>query len=98
MGHNTRHLSSEEQSRRGKENRKVDWSMVRPLVDAAYKKVMGRHEHRWVMELKLGRPLAKGEIVHHVDGNSWNNHPDNLEVMSQSDHCKVHKFGKSSHE
>ena len=36
--------------------------------------------HRLIMELKLGRPLRKSEIVHHKDGDRANNHPDNLEL------------------
>lgn len=38
----------------------------------------------------LGRKLKKGEIVHHKDGNKKNNDPKNLQVMTQSEHCKVH--------
>lgn len=30
------------------------------------------------MEKKLGRPLKKGEVVHHIDGNKENNNEDNL--------------------
>ena len=39
---------------------------------------------------QLGRPLKKGEIVHHRDGDKWNNSPENLEVMTQSEHCTLH--------
>lgn len=43
----------------------------------------------------IGRPLRPGEIVHHKDGNILNNDPVNLEVLSsQSEHCRVHGFGK----
>ena len=42
------------------------------------------------MEEILGRPLRKGEIVHHKDGNKLNNHPDNLELMAQSEHIRRH--------
>lgn len=49
-----------------------------------------RLEHRVVMERKLGRPLRDDEIVHHVDEDKSNNDPENLEVMSQSDHARHH--------
>lgn len=55
-----------------------------------YVKELGRHQHRVVMEKKLGRKLLKGEIVHHVDNDKHNNHPDNLEVMTQSQHAYIH--------
>lgn len=55
-----------------------------------YTKHHGRHEHRVIAEQKIGRKLHKGEIVHHIDGNKSNNHPDNLEVMTQSQHIRAH--------
>lgn len=56
----------------------------------SYKKYYGKHEHRVVAEKILGRKLERGEIVHHLDGNKRNNNPDNLVVMTQSDHIKEH--------
>jgi hypothetical protein len=56
---------------------------------------MGVHEHRTIAEQKIGRKLKPGEIVHHKDHNKRNNDPENIEVLaSQSEHCKVHGFGK----
>ena len=55
-----------------------------------YTKVNGVHRHRVVAEKMLGRPLKRGEIVHHIDGNKRNNEPDNLEVMTQSEHIREH--------
>lgn len=46
-------------------------------------------EHRYVAAQKIGRPFRKGEIVHHIDGNKLNNHPDNLQVMMQSEHNQL---------
>lgn len=41
-------------------------------------------------EDKIGRRLVQGEIVHHIDGNSLNCNPDNLQVMTQAEHAKLH--------
>lgn len=57
---------------------------------SGYTKRNGRHQHRIVAEAMLGRPLLSSEIVHHKDGNKRNNNPENLEVMTQSEHCKKH--------
>lgn len=37
-----------------------------------------RLEHVVVMEMRIGRPLKPGEIVHHIDGDRQNNADDNL--------------------
>lgn len=50
----------------------------------------GRHLHVVIAEWIIGRPLAKGEVVHHVDGNNRNNDPANLQVMSHSAHARLH--------
>lgn len=55
-----------------------------------YAKAYGRHEHRVIAEQKLGRKLRPGEIVHHIDCNKRNNHPDNLKVMTQAEHAALH--------
>jgi hypothetical protein len=47
-------------------------------------------EHRLVVESLIGRILKDSEIVHHKDENTLNNSPDNLELMSNSDHMKYH--------
>lgn len=55
-----------------------------------YVKFFSRHQHRVVAEQMLGRPLVKGEVVHHIDGNGKNNSPSNLMVITQSEHVKMH--------
>jgi len=52
-------------------------------------------EHRLVMEAKLGRYLERSEVVHHLDGNPQNNHPDNLELFqSNADHLRAELTGR----
>jgi hypothetical protein len=52
-------------------------------------------EHRLVMEKKLGRFLRPSEVVHHIDGNPLNNHPDNLVVFqTNAEHLRAELTGK----
>jgi hypothetical protein len=41
-------------------------------------------EHRWVMAESLGRPLIRGEEVHHRNGDRTDNRRVNLELWSSS--------------
>lgn len=47
-------------------------------------------EHRLVAENHLGRTLSKNEVVHHKDGNRYNNSWKNLEVMTRDGHSQRH--------
>jgi len=45
--------------------------------------------HILVMEEKLGRPLVKGELVHHKDFHKPNNLPNNLQDMTRKEHQNI---------
>lgn len=56
-----------------------------------YEKFFGRLTHRVVAEMKIGRKLRAGEVVHHIDENIRNNSPDNLMVFeNQALHVEWH--------
>ena len=49
-----------------------------------------RGVHDLVVEAIIGRRLEKHEVVHHKDQNRKNNDPSNLQLMTRSEHQKLH--------
>jgi len=48
-------------------------------------------EHRLVAEQKIRRLLHSDEDVHHINFNKLDNRPENLQVLSKSEHMKLHQ-------
>jgi len=78
------------EAQRRKSNRESQLQRFAQVKPDTYRKLHGKHIHRVIAEQMIGRPLVKGEIVHHIDGNKHNNDPSNLQVMTQSEHMKLH--------
>lgn len=47
-------------------------------------------EHRYIVETNIGRKLHKNEVVHHINENKHDNRLENLQLLSRSDHAKLH--------
>lgn len=62
------------------------YSPEHPLANGAGK-VM---EHTYVMVNHIGRLLYPNECVHHIDRNRANNDISNLQLLTNSEHSKLH--------
>lgn len=49
-----------------------------------------RNVHDVLMEIHIGRKLRPHECVHHVDHNRTNNNLSNLQLMTRSEHARLH--------
>ena len=51
--------------------------------------IRGKYRHRLVAEAIFDEDL---NIIHHIDGNHFNNSPENIANLSQSEHSRVHRL------
>lgn len=55
-------------------------------------------EHRYIMEQQLGRKLRENEVVHHKNGIPFDNRLENLEVLTNTEHTRLHHVGSKRNE
>jgi hypothetical protein len=47
-----------------------------------------------VMEAAIGRPLRRGEVVHHINRDTMDDSLENLQLLTGSDHTRLHAVEK----
>ena len=65
-----------------------------------YKRKDGKNRllHILILEQCLGRNLAPNECGHHINGDTFDNRPDNLRAMPTKEHSKLHATGRKDTE
>ena len=61
-------------------------------VTNGYRKIGRKQYSHIVAEKKIGREIRPDEVVHHINGIKTDNSPENLQVMTRSEHVALHQI------
>lgn len=73
------------------------WMIRTPVGYKGKTYINGRYiyEHRYLIEQKIGRLIRDNEHVHHLNGEKLDNRIENLQLMKQNIHIKLHNKKRS---
>lgn len=57
----------------------------------------GIYEHHYVWFINTGHVVQPGEVIHHRDHNKRNNKFNNLQLMTEAEHRKIHADANAEH-
>lgn len=62
------------------------------IIKSKYKRIgkEGKPYHRMVVEKAIGRKLSHDEVVHHINGNTFDNRIENLQIVTPCEHARIH--------
>lgn len=72
----------------------INWQGYR-ILNVRGKKGIREHDLIWCTQPENLNYIPKGFVIHHIDGNKLNNNPNNLFLISRSDHARLHKMEAS---
>lgn len=68
------------------------------FIDAQHPLAIGKagwvYYHRHLASIKVNRWISSEEIVHHINHNKLDNNFSNLEIMTRSEHARLHNPSK----
>jgi hypothetical protein len=74
--------------------RNVNWKGGKYIIDGYMRVYVDNgiyiFEHRLIMETLISRKLTDDEVVHHINGDTLDNRPENLQLMSRGEHSTYH--------
>jgi len=82
--------------RRGEENAKGVSLKPSGYLEHTRGPEKGRSVHVTIIEAAIGRRLFSDEVAHHIDHDRANNDPANLQLMTRSEHARLHAIENTS--